>query len=83
MFAGGALWLTRNLLGIISITTISPPQDLQTPGFIPILSNAISCHGLSELSFGGDCFKHARIIARDFVFEALDKNPYLISLLWQ
>jgi hypothetical protein len=62
-------------LGIISITTIFPPQQLQTPGFMPILSKTISCHGFFVVTHGGATFKDALIMASDFLFDALERKP--------
>ena len=75
MNAGGALGRTLNRLGMVSIIFIFPPQDLQTPTLTPILSKTICCHVFLDVSGGLDTFSDARIMAIDFLFDALERKP--------
>ena len=74
-FEGGARWGFVNWFGMVCTITISPPQHLQTPGFMPIRSKAISCHGFLLVAGGRAAFKRALIIASDFLFDAFERKP--------
>jgi len=72
---GGALLPGKNRLGMVLIITSFPPQHLQIPGCIPILSKAISCHGFLVVIRGRATFKEDLMSASDFLFDALERNP--------